>query len=116
MTVAAKLQIKPGQSISIMGDRRGAELDVGEGEADDSAADGVLVFCANRPELDRLHEQFVAAARRDALTWLAYPKGGQLGTDLSRDSLRDLLAADAIRPVRQVALDDVWSALRFRPS
>ena len=47
---------------------------------------------------------------------VAYPKGGQLGTDLNRDSLAATLKTHGIQPVRQVALDDVWSALRFRPA
>jgi hypothetical protein len=50
------------------------------------------------------------------LTWVAYPKAGQLGTDLNRDKLAALLKADGVRPVRQIAIDDVWSALRLRPA
>lgn len=57
----------------------------------------------------------VEAAKRDALSWVAYPKAGQLGTDLNRDRLASLLADRGVRAVRQVAIDDVWSALRFRP-
>jgi hypothetical protein len=46
---------------------------------------------------------------------VCYPKSGQLGTDLNRDSLAALLRTSGIQPVRQVAIDEVWSALRFRP-
>jgi len=42
-------------------------------------------------------------------------KPGQLGTDLNRDSLAALLAEGSVQPVRQIAIDAVWSALRFRP-
>jgi hypothetical protein len=42
-------------------------------------------------------------------------KPGQLGTDLNRDSLAALLAEGGVQPVRQIAIDAVWSALRFRP-
>jgi hypothetical protein len=58
----------------------------------------------------------IDAARLDRLAWVAYPKAGQLGTDLNRDRLAAALEGQGIRPVRQVALDDVWSALRFRPA
>jgi hypothetical protein len=30
--------------------------------------------------------------------------------------LAELVGAQGVRPVRQVALDDVWSALRLRPA
>ena len=36
-------------------------------------------------------------------------------TDVNRDKLWPVVAALGQRPVRQVALDEVWSALRFRP-
>lgn len=39
---------------------------------------------------------------------------GKLGTDLSRDLVAELVKALGVQPVRQVALDDVWSALRLR--
>ena len=58
----------------------------------------------------------IEAARQDKLAWIAYPKAGQLGTDLSRDSLARWVQDHGIRPVRQIALDEVWSALRFRPA
>jgi hypothetical protein len=45
--------------------------------------------------------------------WVAYPKGNR--TDVNRDSLWPILAGHGFRPVAQVSLDDVWSALRFRP-
>ncbi|MFF4316935.1 hypothetical protein [Streptomyces sp. NPDC001507] len=58
----------------------------------------------------------LAAARCDALAWVACPKGGKLGTDLNRDTLAAALSEQGVRPVRQIAIDDTWSALRFRPS
>jgi hypothetical protein len=117
--VAAKLQLKPGQTIAVLGDAREAALELGSEHpnADDPAgADAVIAFAANARELDRLREPVVTAAQRDALTWVAYPKAGQLGTDLNRDSLAERMRAEGVRPVRQVALDAVWSALRFRPA
>jgi hypothetical protein len=56
------------------------------------------------------------AAAADELSWVAYPKAAKVGTDLNRDSLAALMTARALRPVRQVAIDDTWSALRFRPA
>ena len=50
----------------------------------------------------------------DGVAWVAYPKAGQLDTDLNRDVLAGLLRARGVAPVRQIAIDDVWSALRFK--
>jgi hypothetical protein len=118
--LAAKLQIKPGQRVAVLA--AGAEIPAGlldglavVGSTDD--ADVVIAFATGRADLTSADlTRAVEAARADRLTWIAYPKAGQLGTDLNRDILRDALAARAVQPVRQVALDPVWSALRFRPA
>jgi len=56
------------------------------------------------------------AAKADRLAWIAYPKASQMGTDLNRDILWKLVKPMGIRPVRQVSVDDTWSAMRFRPA
>ncbi len=61
----------------------------------------------------------ILAAHADHLSapgtlWVAYPKGNR--SDINRDSVWPMLAEHGMRPIAQVALDDVWSALRFRPS
>ena len=60
----------------------------------------------------------VLDAHKDRLTapatfWVAYPKANR--TDINRDSLWPILAEYGLRPIGQVAVDEVWSALRFRP-
>jgi hypothetical protein len=44
--------------------------------------------------------------------WVAYPKANR--ADINRESLWPILAEYGMRPVTQVSVDDVWSALRFR--
>lgn len=82
---------------------------------DPKTAKALIVFIKNADELRAKVAPAVAAARRDAITYIAYPKAGQLGTDLTRDNLWVMLQGQGIKPVRQIAIDDVWSALRFRP-
>ncbi|MEV6839620.1 hypothetical protein AB0N17_34850 [Streptomyces sp. NPDC051133] len=120
MSVISKLQIKPGQSVVVLGKPDDVELEVEAAEveaAEDAAsADAVLAFVTSFGDLLKADAQAaLAAARRDALAWVAYPKGGKLGTDLNRDSLAAALSERGVRPVRQIAIDDTWSALRFRP-
>jgi hypothetical protein len=116
MTLAGKLQFKPGMTVAVLHGPEDVakELSAEHDTADPGSAGGVLVFAEDRAQLLGEAEPLVDAARRDAIAWLAYPKGGQLGSDLNRDSVASLLSAQGIRPVRQVAIDEIWSALRFR--
>ena len=118
MDVAAKLQIKPGAAVLVGNAPEGFVLEfpesvrcAGPGEQ----AGVVLVFVRDSSEVAAHSAPFVEAARRDAVAYIAYPKAGQLGTDLNRDVLWDMLRRKGLRGVRQVSLDDVWSAMRFRP-
>ena len=92
-----------------------ADVDLDLPEPAGTAA-GVLVFVRSREELDARAGPALEAARADHLAWIAYPKSGQVGTDLNRDRLWAALEGRGVRPVRQVAIDGVWSALRFRPA
>jgi DUF3052 family protein len=117
--LARKLQLKPGQSVAVVAQPDAVALDLGgEFPPADGAdeADAVIVFCRDRDDLEHLGDAFAGPAKRDALTWVAYPKAGKLGTDLNRDVLASLVKARGVQPVRQVALDDTWSALRLRPA
>lgn len=51
------------------------------------------------------------------MLWLAYAKGSsKVKTDVNRDKLWAAVLPLGWQPVRQIALDEVWSALRFKPS
>jgi hypothetical protein len=94
----------------------GMNLDLGAAvTVTDTHPDAVLVFAADHFALEHYRDILVQAAVADLVAWVAYPKGGKLGTDLSRDGLWKLLSPAGIRPVRQVSIDDTWSALQFRP-
>lgn len=82
-------------------------------------ADGVgfaLVFIDGRAALDRWSAALAAAARGDAVLWFAYRKRVGRGPqpEVHRDAGWDAVGAAGWEPVRQVAIDEVWSALRFR--
>ena len=118
MELSAKLQIKPGSKVAVLAAPDGGPELSGPWDAVASAADAdvVIMFVKNRDELAAAAEPALDAARADKLAWIAYPKAGQLGTDLNRHVLAASLTAAGIQPVRQIAIDEVWSALRFRPA
>ncbi len=89
---------------------------LGPAAASPDEAAAVLAFAVMVADIAATAGPAIAAARDGRLAWIAYPKGGQLGTDLNRDSLARMVEELGVRPVRQVALDDTWSALRFRPA
>jgi hypothetical protein len=113
--LTGKLQIKPGQSVAVLDPPPGVALPAATAAASALDADVVIGFAIHRADLDRL-TAVIAAALDDRLAWIGYPKGRQLGTDLNRDRLVEAVAAQGVQPVRQVSIDDTWSALRFRPA
>ena len=75
-----------------------------------------LAFVTRQADLDRLSEQLVKRAKGDALLWIAYPKGTskRYTCDFNRDTGFATLRRLGFDSVRQVAIDEDWSALRFR--
>lgn len=76
----------------------------------------VLAFVTKQKEVDTLAERIAAKAEGDAILWFAYPKGTSKNytCDFNRDPGWAVLSKNGFRGVRQVAIDDDWSALRFR--
>ncbi len=117
-SIAEKLKIKPGNAVWSSSP---ANLDLirpfptGVGGTPDLAAAAVaLLFVDDAASLRRslaIHGDDLA---RSSVFWVAYPKGNR--TDINRDTLWPILGERDMRPVTQVAIDDVWSAMQFRPN
>ncbi len=75
-----------------------------------------LGFARDRSVLDPMCAALVAKVPGDAVLWVAYPKktSKRYRADFDRDTGWDLLGAAGFEPVRQIAIDEDWSALRFR--
>jgi hypothetical protein len=115
--LGAKLQLKPGQQVEtvLVPEPVVSALTDFEMVAVGHQDAALLVFVTDRSALEDHRARIVEAASADRLTRVSYPKSGQLGTDLHRDSLVGLLAESGVQPVREIAIDAVWSALRLRP-
>jgi hypothetical protein len=118
MELADKLQLHPGQGLVLVGapEQLPSGLPTARAPAREPEEAALLVFVLDHADLELRRPMLVEAAAQDRLTWLAYPKAGKLGTDLNRDRIAEGFVGSSVRPVRQVALDEIWSALRFRPS
>jgi hypothetical protein len=75
-----------------------------------------LAFVKTQQEVDTASKAIAEKAKADAIVWFAYPKGTskKYKCDLSRDRGWDLLGQAGFERVRQVAIDEDWTALRFR--
>jgi hypothetical protein len=75
-----------------------------------------LAFVVTCAERDAACAALVAAAQGDAVLWLVYPKASspRYRGEFTRDGDWSVLGAAGFEPVRQVAIDADWSALRFR--
>ncbi len=76
----------------------------------------VLAFAITQAEVDAASKRIAAHAEGDAIIWVAYPKGTsrKYQCEFNRDSGWQVLGAAGYEAVRQVAIDEDWSALRFR--
>jgi hypothetical protein len=124
-TLAQKLQLKPNQPLKVANAPSGYQgylvtelpdnlVSMLEG---DRPVEALLLFVNNLEEAGVLAPQLFAGMDPDGLVWLAYPKGSsKVVTDVNRDILWEALKPTGWRPVRQVSLDETWSAMRFRPA
>ena len=67
-------------------------------------------------ELDAASRKLAPMCTGDAILWMVYPKGTskKYQCEFNRDSGWPVLGAAGFEPVRMVAIDADWSALRFR--
>ena len=77
----------------------------------------VQVFATRLSEISRFARRLSKHAAPNALVWISYPKKtSKVAGNLSRDLIREAMSAAGWRSVSIVAIDEVWSALRFRPA
>src|SRR5689334_18854751 len=75
-----------------------------------------LAFVTKQAEVDTLGKAIGKKAQGDAVVWFAYPKGSSKNykSEINRDSGWKVLGEAGFEPVRMVAIDADWSAVRFR--
>jgi len=75
-----------------------------------------LGFVIKQSEVDALGKSIAQKAEGDAVVWFAYPKGSskKYKCEFNRDTGWDAIGKLGLEPVRMVAIDEDWSAVRFR--
>jgi hypothetical protein len=119
-TVAAKLLIKSGDSLSLIG--AGADetrllqplpADVTVASDVHESTDVAVMFARSQSDLLQQSEKFLGSLTGTRAVWFCYPKGGR--ADLNRDTLIREMGGFSWRAISNVAVDDTWSAVRVRP-
>ena len=128
--VAKKLRLAPEHKVVVLNAPEGYVARLRPGPSDLRTAlepretyDVVQLFVSDVEELRRLGPEAVRALKPNGLLWVTYPTGGTSGgvTDLPatplwmrRDVLGELTSETGYKPVAFVAIDDHWTALRFK--
>lgn len=75
-----------------------------------------LAFVTTLEQVAKATSSLTRSADGDAVLWMVYPKASSktIRCEFNRDSGWQALGAAGYEPVRQVAIDEDWSALRFR--
>ena len=77
--------------------------------------DFALVFAVNEQQLGNIVREVLPALQPDGKFWVAYPKiGSKIATTLNRDCSWVCITGCGYESVRQVELDHVWTAIRFK--
>ncbi|WP_245752885.1 hypothetical protein [Algoriphagus hitonicola] len=79
-------------------------------------ADFLLAFVQSEDEIKDIFPQLEKTCKSDELLWMAYPKGSskKYKVSINRDSGWGIAGKYDFEVVRQIAINEDWSALRFR--
>jgi len=124
-TLLEKLQLKEEKNLLIQGlpssiEKQFVKLTFSKGVTPllkNRKIDFALVFAVNQKQLAGILKDVIPALQNDAKFWIAYPKlTSKIASDLSRDKNWDFVSDYGFEAVRMIALDNVWSAGRFKKS
>lgn len=123
-SVVKKLGLKPGMRALVLGAPSGYmnslvplpdRIEVSRRLG--GAHEFVQFFATNKSDIVKSAKKLLQSAAPGALVWITYPKKTSgVDSDLSRESVWAAMKGTGWRPVSQIAIDEVWSALRFRPT
>jgi hypothetical protein len=124
-SVFSKLNYKEGQTIHVLNSPESfepvlgtipAEIPVKKEISQSIEVEFIIAFALSKDELVGFAKQIVPTLKGDAILWLAYPKGSskKYKCDFNRDTCWQAFTPYNLLPVRQISIDDDWSALRFR--
>ena len=110
--LSKKLHLKPGMRVAVVNAPSGFAGALGK--TSKAPLDLVLLFALNRKELTKQWQDALMSVNRDGALWVAYPKKSSgIETDLGMGEW-EVTQGSGWNPVAVIAIDDTWSAVRFR--
>lgn len=116
--ILKKLRYKEGRSI-VLNPPEGFDFGMNGTMEPGERYEFILLFVNSAQEAEEWTPRVTELPDGDAVFWIAYPKQlpkSKIKPDINRDSLAAIVQEKTpYRPVSNVAIDEKWSALRFRP-
>jgi hypothetical protein len=123
-SVSQKLQLKAPYSLLLLNapdhlkgefEQEGGKITAVTTISTENQFDVVQLFVTTKAELDTLGPQAVRALKPGGMLWIAYPKKSSgIKSDLTRDYGWATIKELGYEGVRQIAIDETWSSLRFK--
>lgn len=117
-----KLRLPPGGRAAFVNappgyvDSLGLPVGVAITDTVDARCDFAQIFVRDSGELAVVIDGVLGQVRPDCVLWFCYPKQSSgVPSDLTRDEGWAALSAAGWRGIASVAIDAVWSGVRFRP-
>jgi hypothetical protein len=81
-----------------------------------NAYEFLLLFAENMESLIKLRNEHMNSITHSTNFWLAYPKKStkKYNSDLQRETIWNQFGSYCMEPVRQIAINDDWSAMRYK--
>jgi hypothetical protein len=116
--LAKKLHLKPGMRVAVANAPVGFSLGKTAGVTIETSLtrdlDLVMLFATSQKALKAYWPKALAAVRPDGALWVSYPKKSSgIATDLGMGEW-EATRGSGWNPVSMIAIDDTWSAARFK--
>ncbi len=104
------------KDLDVIGAEWKKELDIKTRLSSRGALAYVVVFATQQKEVDSYTDKIAPRLMDDAQLWFCYPKKSskKYSCEFNRDTGWQIMGKHDLEPVRMVAVDADWSALRFR--
>jgi hypothetical protein len=113
-----KLGIKPEMKILLVGAPADyfqlLETDLSKQAIKNGKADFVHVFATSKKDLDRQFNQLIKKLPASAIIWISwYKKSAKIPTDITEDTIREIVLPTGWVDVKVCAVSEVWSGLKI---